>query len=159
MDLTIKTEEGTLNCRTGAIIVHNNKLLMVDDTLPGAEDVHYFTVGGRIHMQEASDEAIIREVREELGIDMEIDYLALIEENFFFEPTHQNHFHEYGFYYLLKDTEKLDHIKMVFEDGGKEMRLKWVPLELVKDTPMYPPIFQEDFFPLDGKLRRIVSRE
>ena len=81
MDLTFKTEQGRFNYRVGAIIIQNGKLLMVKNKiLP-----YYYTVGGRVKMNETSEEAVLREVFEETGVHFEIDRLGFIHENFFIE--------------------------------------------------------------------------
>ena len=57
-DLSFKTEQGGFTYRVGAIIIKDNNLLMVKH-----EDYPcYYTVGGRVRLNETSEEAIIREV-------------------------------------------------------------------------------------------------
>lgn len=80
-DLTFKTNYGKFNYRVGAIIIRDNKLLMVkNDGNP-----YYYSVGGRVKLKETSKEAVIRETFEETGVKFEIDRLAFIHEHFFTE--------------------------------------------------------------------------
>ena len=44
---------------------------------------HMYSVGGRIKFGETAEEAVVREVFEETGIQMEIDRLGFVYENFF----------------------------------------------------------------------------
>ena len=55
-DLTVAVDDGILNIRVGAIIMRNNKILMV-----GNERSDYFySVGGRVKFGEAAEEAVVR---------------------------------------------------------------------------------------------------
>ena len=68
MDLTFRTENGVFNYRVCAVIKHNNKLLaMKNDYSP-----YYFLPGGRVDLNETADNAMLRELKEELGIDANI---------------------------------------------------------------------------------------
>lgn len=55
-DLTVAVDDGILNIRVGAIIMRNNKILMV-----GNERSDYFySVGGRVKFGESAEEAVVR---------------------------------------------------------------------------------------------------
>lgn len=71
MDLTFKTEKGRFNYRVGAIIIQDGKVLVVKNSASS----YYYSVGGRVHYNETCEEAVKREVREEVGIEMDIDRL------------------------------------------------------------------------------------
>lgn len=78
-DLCVKMEDGILNIRVGAIIMKDDKFLMVEND----RFDHMYSVGGRIKFGETAEEAVVREVFEETGIKMEIDRLGFIHENYF----------------------------------------------------------------------------
>lgn len=78
-DLCVKVSDGILNIRVGAIIMKDDKFLMVEND----RDEHLYSVGGRIKFEEPAEEAVIREVFEETGVKMEVDRLGFIHENFF----------------------------------------------------------------------------
>ena len=72
-DLTLPAADGYVNVRVGAIIIKNEKLLMV-----GSQDFdYYYSVGGRIQFGESAEQAVRREVLEETGWELEIDRLGL----------------------------------------------------------------------------------
>ena len=81
MDCTFKTERGNFNYRVGLIITNGRKILMARN--PNEERAFYYSVGGRVRFGESLTEAALRELKEETGIDCEIDRLAAIHENFF----------------------------------------------------------------------------
>lgn len=81
LDLTFNVSDGKFNYRVGAIIIKNNKLLVVKNHKAS----YFYSVGGRVKYNETCEEAIKREIKEELGIDMEIDRAIFFHEQFFDE--------------------------------------------------------------------------
>ena len=81
MDCTFQTEQGKFNYRVGVIIHSGRKVLMARN--PNEERAFYYSVGGRVRFGESMEEAALRELKEETGIDCELDRLAAIHENFF----------------------------------------------------------------------------
>lgn len=78
-DLSFKMKQGEFTYRVGAIIIKDKKLLMAKN-----EDApYYYSIGGKVKINETSEEAVIREVFEETGVVFEIDRLAFIYERFF----------------------------------------------------------------------------
>ena len=53
-DLCVKTEDGILNIRVGAIIMRDDEFLMVEYE----RDEHMYSVGGRIKFGETAAEAV-----------------------------------------------------------------------------------------------------
>ena len=62
-DMTVVVGGSVLNLRVGAIITRGDQVLMVRNE---RED-YYYSVGGRIQVGETSEQAVLREVTEELG--------------------------------------------------------------------------------------------
>ena len=108
-DCTVKIDDGILNIRVGAIIMKDNKILMVGND----KDKFLYSVGGRIKFGETAEEAVIREVFEETGHKLEIDRLGFVHENFFHAKFDKNTeekklFHEISlFFYLLNKKTPL----------------------------------------------------
>ena len=65
----------------------------------------YFIVGGGIHINESSEEAVKREIFEELGIRIEEIKLKAIVERFFGNESEQ--FHGIEFFYYCEMNEKI----------------------------------------------------
>ena len=77
MDCCFTNEKNWFRYRAAGIVVEDGKVLFVTDkTLD-----YYYTVGGGVHMGEKAQECVCREMKEETGIDYEIDHLAVICEN------------------------------------------------------------------------------
>ena len=64
MDLTLKTKEGYFNYRVAAVIVNDGKILAQRNTKTN----EYYLPGGRVTFGETSEEALLREIKEELKI-------------------------------------------------------------------------------------------
>src|SRR5574344_1540659 len=127
MDLKIKSESGKFKCRVGAIPLYKNKILLVQMNNNG----YFCCAGGHIHLGEDSKSAIIREAKEETGIDMEIkNFFALIEN--FFKDEYDMVFHEIGFYYIVTPKEisldKQNDFKLIENDEGKliDLDFRWI---------------------------------
>lgn len=94
-DLSVMIDDIKLNIRVGAIIKYQNKILVEKN-----KNVDFYVVpGGRLKSLEDSQTALIRELKEELGIDFKQEEFKLKSfiENFF---TFDNHkYHELYFLY------------------------------------------------------------
>jgi ADP-ribose pyrophosphatase YjhB (NUDIX family) len=126
VDLTFKVKGGTFNYRVGAVIIHNGKLLLMKN----AEEPYYYTVGGRVRFNETTEETVVREVREEIGVSLKIDRFLFFQEQFFDGKVTGTHIHELGVYYLMKDSPDLENLEChsVTARGVAE-ELCWIPLE------------------------------
>lgn len=160
MDLTFKTEYGRFNYRVGAIIIENNKLLMVKNEIAP----YYYSVGGRVKLNEDSESAVLREVKEETGVDFEIDRLGFICENFFIEEISKIRFHEIGFYYFMNRSKES---KLLFNDfadddfyeGSSKNRLVWLPLDSLKDTYLYPEFLKTELLKKQKGIKHIIVNQ
>lgn len=110
----------------GAIVVHDGALLMVQrGHNPGAG--LWSIPGGRLEQGELISDALVREVREETGIDIEVGPLAGVLE----VPGNDLH-------YVI-----LDHFATVTGNsdpvaGADAARARWVPLDEVKKLDCTP---------------------
>ena len=117
--------------RTGALIIENDCLLAI--TNPTSK--YYYSVGGGVHMNEKAEECIVREVKEETGVDYEIDHLAVICENFFMDnsPGFKDlNCHVIEFYYLMKSRGSQSVNSQSYGWNGAKESIAWIPL---KDLP------------------------
>ncbi len=154
MDLTFPAAHGKFTFRVGAIIVHDGKILMVKNTRAS----YYYSVGGRVKFNETCNAAVIREVREELGIDMEIDYPAFLHENLFDDRDTGEHFHEIALYYVMKPLPDYGGIvcHSFVEADGAEEALEWLPIDELSSYPAYPSFFATELKTLRRELKHIV---
>ena len=152
-DLCLSTEEGLLNLRVCAIIRKNGKILMAgNDHRP---DI--YTVGGRIKFGETAEEAVLREVKEETGVSLEIDRLAFIHENFYTGDEHYKHgkrVHEIAFFFYMKVNEDFEPVRDASVD---EENLFWVNPD--NATDIHPSFLKEELRRASAEIRHYVTRK
>ena len=155
MDISFKTNEGRFNYRVGGLIVQDNKLLIMQDQ----GQSYYYVPGGRIKMNEKSEDAVKREIREELGIEVNISRMLWVNENFFKEETLNEQFHEICFFYLLelKDKEALKEDEFTVDEDGKIHTYYWKTLEEIKYINLYPQFLSEKIVDLPLHIKHIVE--
>ena len=145
MDLTIRTGDGIFNYRACGLLIHEGKLLVTQVE----KDGHFFLPGGRVTFGEQAEAAVLREIREEIGIECRILRTLWLNQAFF---THQNQrFHELCFYFLLdwSGTDLLSRGKEFFTwEGQKENRFLWVPFEDLKNLWFHPTFLKEEIYHL-----------
>lgn len=84
------------NFRAAAVIVHDGSVLL--HRIEG--DPFWSLPGGRVEPGESAAEAVVRELQEELAVQVNVERLLWVVENFF---THgHKRQHELGLYFLAK---------------------------------------------------------
>ncbi len=140
-DCGFTKENNWFRYRTGGILIHNNKMLFVKSAIG---DYHYM-IGGGVHMGEASDKCIERELLEESGINARVDHLAVVCENFFKGKggvIDGLDCHTIEFYYYMKILDKdLSMCKNVTDDGEE---LVWLPIEEIANSKIKPEFIKEN---------------
>lgn len=154
-DLTFKTSKGIFNYRVGAIIIRDKKILMINnDSAP-----YYYSVGGRVKLNETSEEAVVRETFEETGIKFEIDRLAFIHEHFFREEITREHYHEIAFFYLMKENDNENFVCKSYGDQGAKEHLHWLPIENLEQFHVFPEFFKTKLLESMTGIEHITSKE
>ncbi|MBR3293498.1 MAG: NUDIX domain-containing protein [Oscillospiraceae bacterium] len=157
-DLTFLLPEGVFSVRACAVIVHEGKLLaMRDERSP-----YYYLPGGRLHLHETAEQAALREVREELGIEARISRPLWLCQNFFTEDVSHEKYHELCFYFLM-DISQTDLLSRGESFSGAErhhrQRFCWLPFESLADAYLYPLFIKERIFELPQQLELLTERK
>lgn len=155
-DLTVQVGDGILNVRVGAIIVKDNKILMVGNE----RSDYYYSVGGRIKIGESAEEAIIREVYEETGVHMKVDRLGFVHENFFIGDAETNmgkKIYEISFFFYMDVPEDFEPICSSFTEDHMKENLVWIPIDT--DKKYYPEFFKEELSNPQRGVKHIVTRD
>ena len=142
-DVRIDTNEGKFKFRVCGILKVNDKYLTVK--IQGND--FYCLPGGHVELGEDTDSAIIREMEEELGYQVQIVKLVSIMQNFF--KTDDNKvFHELGYYYIVEpkninDVNLNDYIiKENDKDMVRELEFKWFTLDELKEAYFLPEVLK-----------------
>lgn len=158
--MCVPCDDGILNIRVGAIIMQNDKILMV-----GNDKVDYlYSVGGRIKFGETAEDAVVREVLEETGVKMQIERLAFVHENYFYNDSSANCgklTYEISFFFYMKDMKVPVNFSSPLgesftEDNSKEY-LKWVSLD--ENIKMYPEFFRTELKHPTNTVKHFVTRD
>lgn len=133
-DVSFSTRKGRFNYRSAAVIIDNSRLLVCTDYLPAK-----YLPGGRIKINETASDALVRELKEELGISAKVGRPLWITESFFTEPVHGEHVHELCTYFAVDITEtdllsRGDSFKG-FDDG---VSFEWIPFDKLADITLHP---------------------
>ena len=155
-DMTVVVGGSVLNLRVGAIITRGDQVLMVRNE---RED-YYYSVGGRIQVGETSEQAVLREVTEELGVPLEIDRLGFIHENYFYGTLGdqiERQIYAVCFFYYVKVPDGFEPRCRSFTENGVSETLEWLPFDTGKT--IYPSFFKTELArPFEG-IRHIVTDE
>lgn len=151
MDITFKTHEGNFNYRVCAVIIHDGKILaMQDDRSP-----YYYLPGGRVQLHETADAALCREVREELQAECEILRPLWLNQGFFVEDVSGDRYHELCLYYLV-DVTNTDILtrgeKFTVQEGKCTHKFHWLEFSRLESEYFYPVFLKKKIFRLPSQL-------
>lgn len=134
-------EDKWFRYRAAAIIVEDDCVLFA-----GNESVdYYYSIGGGVHLGESSEEAVKREVFEETGIRYEVDYLAIIHENFFIGSSDLKGVdcHEICFYYMMIPKGNKNLKSHSFTMDGLKETMHRIPIDDLEKYKAYPTFMKE----------------
>jgi len=145
--ITFKKDSNVFVYRVAGIAIFDNKLLVHRSI----NDDFWSLPGGRCEMFEISKNTLIREMKEEIGVDVEVIRPLYFVENFFhFE---EKDFHELSIFYLMKfplssklvfETETFKGIEQdltendIYDGVGLELIFKWVNINEIDNLRLYP---------------------
>ncbi|MGB4609932.1 MAG: NUDIX domain-containing protein [Saccharofermentanales bacterium] len=155
-DMCVHCGEGVINIRVGAIIIKDNKVLMVKND----RDNYYYSVGGRIQFGETAEQAVKREVKEELGFEMEVDRLGFICEAYFYGTIGdkaERLIYEPAFYFYMKTPDDFSIQNSTFLEDGTPEYLEWILLNT--DKIIYPEFFKTELMSVSEEIKHIVADE
>ena len=147
MDISFKTGNEKFNYRVCAVILHDGKIL----AMHGERSPYIYLPGGRVKLGETAEEAVLREVREELRITAKIDRPLWLNQGFFKEDVDGLQYHEICIYFLMDiaDTDLLSKGEKFFLPEGKHRHtFEWLQWERLEDEYFYPVFIKKEIFHL-----------
>ena len=120
------------------IIIKNNKLLVERGYDENNKTEFYRCIGGGIEFLEKSDEALKREFKEELNIEIQVkDYLGLSENIFKYKGKDA---HELILFYNIEINDKDYKEKYIINDDGQQSVATWIDINKFrnKELIVYP---------------------
>lgn len=158
MDITFNTDHGIFNYRVCAMILSDNKILaMHDDRSP-----YFYLPGGRVAVGETAEEAVIREVQEELHISARIQRPLWLNQAFFLEDVSGQSYHELCIYFLM-DISGTDLLargeRFVCQEGSRTHAYEWLPFDRLKEEYFYPLFLKKEIYRLPDVFTIRTERE
>ncbi len=150
MDISYKTESGKFNYRVCAVIISDGKILAMHDE----RSPYFYLPGGRVKMGETAEDAVIREVREELGIIAKIARPLWLNQAFFTEDVDHLRYHELCIYFLMdiSETDLLERgNEFTVNEGKKTHIFEWLDFDQLKEEYFYPLFLKKEIFNLPNE--------
>lgn len=135
--INIDLPGGIFNYRAGGVCIHDGYVLTHKNV---AED-YYALPGGRVEIMESSAAALRREMREELGVDVQVERLLWVIESLYADEGIFEHV--LGLYYLMTlDGEAgiYDTSRTIRCLDAPELTLQWLPLAGLSSVRLLPPL-------------------
>lgn len=154
--INFKTEKGIFNFRVAGILFNDDKVLIHRRI----NDDFYALPGGRVEILENTETTIIREMKEELGINVEIERLLWVCQSFF--GSDDSKYHEICFYYLINCEDKELITKedvFLVSENDKTFEFKWVKIDEIEKEPFYPNFIKNRLGDLPAAIESIVDFE
>lgn len=143
--------------RVAGIALHEGYVFMQR----GGWDDIFFLPGGRAELLETATTSLKREMCEELDVEVTVERLLWIGENFFWHRHRA--FHELGLYFLMqlppdphlyvKDSD------IIGWEKRRKILFRWLPLASLADAPLYPAFLRQELLNLPQMIKHIVHTD
>jgi 8-oxo-dGTP pyrophosphatase MutT (NUDIX family) len=153
-DISIVNKEYKLNTRVAIVIENEGRYLL--ENLDGYD--YYNLPGGRVKFGETTDIAIVRELNEELGLDLKDKDLNLIviAENIFYHKGFNYHEFDFVYYVNLDNSYKITKASKLDGIDNERQHLYWIKKEDIKNLKCLP----EFIYNIDpSKLTHVIINE
>ncbi|MEW4355172.1 NUDIX hydrolase [Streptococcus pneumoniae] len=145
-DIYLHTPSGHFRYRAAAIIIENDAICFIGNP----HDDYLYSLGGAVKLGETSEEALLREIKEETGQVYAIDRLICIHENFFVD--HGQNRHEICLYYLMKSKGKT-----FLAPTDNEETVHWIPISELSQHRLYPNFLDKILQSTHSGIHHIVT--
>lgn len=154
-DWILATDNAICDLRTVGVLVRDNKILVQRDR----EGSEYALPGGHVKIGETTEDALIREFKEETGADIKCVRFLWTEECFWEWKGKQAH--NISFYYLIElcdGSDIPDDGRFVSHKDNCNVLIGWMPVEQLQNLVIYPTFIKEEIFRLGDLPRHFVSK-
>lgn len=146
----------TCDLRVAGVLVKDHRVLVQREK----DGTAYALPGGHVQIGETLEDALVREIREEMGVGIRCVRLLWSEECFWAWCGRQAH--QISFYYLMELREPLDlpeNGEFVPQKDHRDVVFGWMPIEELQHVTVYPAFLKEEIHHLNGPMKHFVSRE
>ena len=127
------------------MMISNDKILAMHDE----RSPYYYLPGGRVKIGETAENAVIREIQEELGITPKIIRPLWLNQAFFTEDVDNLHYHELCIYFLMDIASTgipAMGEKFIASNGNRTFTFEWLAFDRLKNEYFYPLFLKKDIF-------------
>ncbi|MBY5009700.1 NUDIX hydrolase [Streptococcus suis] len=147
MDFRTRIDNQIFGVRATALIIKDGKIFLTKDS----KGRHY-TIGGAIAVNETAQDAVVREVKEELGVDSFVNRLAFVVENQF---THEGiDFHNIEFHFIV---EPIGELPKEMIEGKLKQTCEWIEFDKLVNLDVLPAFLAQDLPNWDGQVKHIMN--
>ena len=147
MDISFRVKNEKFNFRVGAIFLQSGKILaMQDECTP-----YFYLPGGRVKLGETAEDAVAREIKEELGVTAKMVRPLWLNQGFFKEDVDGLQYHEICIYFLMEfsDSELLPKgNEFSRREGIHQHRFVWLNQEQLQQEYFYPVFLKKKIYDL-----------
>lgn len=150
MDISYQYGDQKFNYRVCAMMISDDQILAMHDE----RSPFFYLPGGRVAMGETAEQAVVREVQEELGVTPRIVRPLWLNQAFFTEDVDKLAYHELCIYFLMDITgTDLRTRGSVFttKEGQRTNTFEWLAFQRLKDEYFYPLFLKKDIFNLPDR--------
>ena len=147
MDISFNQENQKFNYRVCAMIISENRLLAMHDE----RSPYFYLPGGRVKMGETAEQAVVREIWEEIGVTLKIARPLWLNQAFFTEDVDGIRYHELCIYFLIdiSNTDLLERgNSFTLTEGKHTHTFEWLAFDSLKDEYFYPIFLKKQIFDL-----------
>ena len=160
MDIKIFDEKSNtrFKFRVNGVLIVDGKVLTVEMNKSG----NLCCPGGHVTLDEDTMSAMQREFFEETGIEIKVNKLLSIIENFF---GFNGKYHELSFYYLVEPksmpADKQKDFSLIENDKGVlvDMQYRWIKLEELSNYNFNPKPLREKLINKNFDFQHIIFKE
>lgn len=149
MDFRTRIDNQIFGVRATALIIKDGKIFLTKD-----HKGRYYAIGGALAVNETAQDAVVREVKEELGVDSSVKQLAFVVENQF---THEGiDFHNIEFHFIV---EPIGTVPDEMIEGKWTQPCEWIEIDKLVNLDIVPAFLKEKLPNWDGQVKHIVNME
>lgn len=157
-DVNMKNNDINFKLRASGVVINNGKVLFV------TMDNNDFMClpGGHVELGETTEEAVLREMREEVNIEFKIEKYLGIVENFFINKFSKK-IHEVSFYYLTSPINEIEDkdFMLMENDKGHDVKLsfKWIDLKEFDNYNIRPAFLKDILKQENIEFKHVIINE
>ncbi len=155
--ITFTTENRRFTYRVVGIALHDGHVLLQSDERAD----FWFPPGGRAELLEAAHETLTREMHEELAVQVHVERLLWVVENFFVYKGRAGH--ELALYFLMHlppDSPRLaKETPFICYEEGVRLTFQWFALDALATLPLYPTFLRTRLHTLPQAIEHLVHTD